>query len=196
MKANVHLQLIKHTSPPSLATHALLIKTPESLCISTLDLLFTQQFGQYLHQLAFTSTKVQALLKYVQETVIVLNLEWKTMNDLHSRYISLVDDALQEAGSPAGGVGLEFFELLVTGVGSAGLKEWLVDALTERVSTSYGCSPLLGANYTGGDKGQKRWEKTSINGYEALRRLVHENVLPTCERLTILLSRLRGLARW
>ena len=55
------------------------------------------------------------------------------MNDLHSRYVSLVDDSLKEEGGTSGGVGLEFFELLVTGIGSAGLKEWLVDILTERV---------------------------------------------------------------
>ncbi|KAF8476183.1 anaphase-promoting complex, cyclosome, subunit 4-domain-containing protein [Kalaharituber pfeilii] len=168
--------LIQHTSPPSLATHALLISSPKRLYFTTLDLLFTSQFGQYLHQLAFTSTKLQALLKYIKETVNALNSEWKTMNDLASKYVSLVDEALQESGSSGGGVSLEFFELLITGVGSAGLKEWLVDVLTER--------------------GQKRWEKTSLNGYETLRRLVHENLLPTCERLTILLSRLRGLARW
>ncbi|KAF8419687.1 anaphase-promoting complex, cyclosome, subunit 4-domain-containing protein [Tirmania nivea] len=169
-------KLLSHTAPPSLKTHALLISTPNSFYFTTLDLLFTSQFGQYLHQLAFTSTKLQALLKYIKETVTALNSEWKTMNDLHTRYVSLVNEALQDAGGSSGGVGLEFFELLITGVGSEGLKEWLVDVLTER--------------------GQKRWEKTSLNGYETLRRLVHENLLPTCERLIILLSRLRGLARW
>ena len=55
------------------------------------------------------------------------------MNDLHTKYVSLVDDSLKDAGGTSGGVGLEFFELLVTGIGSAGLKEWLVDILTERV---------------------------------------------------------------
>ena len=59
------------------------------------------------------------------------------MNDLHTRYVSLVDEALQDAGGSSGGVGLEFFELLVTGVGTEGLKEWLVDVLTERVSKSH-----------------------------------------------------------
>lgn len=58
------------------------------------------------------------------------------MHDLHTRYVSLVDDSLKEAGGTSGGVGLEFFELLVTGIGSAGLKEWLVDILTERVCNS------------------------------------------------------------
>ncbi|KAI5801561.1 anaphase-promoting complex, cyclosome, subunit 4-domain-containing protein [Peziza echinospora] len=171
-------KLIQHTAPPSLSTHALLVTSPNNLYLTTLDLLFTSQFGQYLHQLAFTSTKLQALLKYIKETVAAMNVEWKTMNDLSMRYVSLVEEDLQAAGSSSsgGGVGLEFFELLVTGVGSAALKEWLVDVLTER--------------------GQKRWEKTSIGGYESLRRLAHEHLLPTCERVTILLTRLRGLARW
>jgi len=59
------------------------------------------------------------------------------MNDLHTRYVSLVDEALQEAGGSSGGVGLEFFELFITGVGSGGLKEWLVDILTERVGSPH-----------------------------------------------------------
>lgn len=130
-------QLFQHTAPPSLATHGLLITAPGELYFTTLDLLFTSQFGRYLHQLAFTSTKLQSLLKYTKEVITAMNAEWKTMNDMTTRYVSLVDDALQEAvhetGGSYGGVGLEFFELLVTGVGSQGLKTWLVEDLTERV---------------------------------------------------------------
>ena len=71
------------------------------------------------------------------------------MNDLHTRYVSLVDEALQEAGGSSGGVGLEFFELLITGVGSGGLKEWLVDVLTERVGFSHQPHTHIGADCAG-----------------------------------------------
>jgi anaphase-promoting complex subunit 4 len=95
-----------------------------------MDILFIQQFGQYLFQLASTSTRVQALLRYIQETVVALETEFKTMNDLAQRYVNIIDEDVQKQGSE---VSLEFFELLVTGVPSEVLKEWLVDVLTERV---------------------------------------------------------------
>jgi anaphase-promoting complex subunit 4 len=45
-------------------------------------------------------------------------------------------------------------------------------------------------------KGQKRWEKAVSNGYENIRRLVHENLMPAMQRFAVLVSRLRGLARF
>ncbi|PWW79833.1 hypothetical protein C7212DRAFT_273504 [Tuber magnatum] len=168
-------RLLRHTASSDLSTHSLLIEDvqSENILFATMDILFIQQFGQYLFQLASTSTRVQALLRYIKETVVALEAEFKAMSDLAQRYVSIIDEDVKKQGSE---VSLEFFELLVTGVPSGILKEWLVDVLTER--------------------GQKRWEKSSMNGYETLRRLVHENLLPTCERLVVLFCRLRGLARW
>ncbi|KAL9031876.1 MAG: hypothetical protein Q9196_000131 [Gyalolechia fulgens] len=55
-------------------------------------------------------------------------------------------------------------------------KEWLVDEL--------------------GERGHKRWDKAVNSGYETIRRLTHESLLPALERLCVLLSRLRGLSRF
>jgi anaphase-promoting complex subunit 4 len=95
-----------------------------------MDILFVQQFGQYLFQLASTSTKVQALIRYMRETVTAIETEFKAFNDLSQKYVSLIDEDAQKAGSD---VGLELFEFLVTGGPSPTLKEWLTDVLTERV---------------------------------------------------------------
>lgn len=168
-------KLLRHTASSNLATQALLLHEPTSnkLLFSTMDILFIQQFGQYLFQLASTSTRVQALLRYMTETISAMQTEFKTMNDLSKRFVNIIAEDADNAGSE---VGLEFFEFLVTGLPSPVLKEWLLDVLQER--------------------GQKRWEKSSMSGYENLRRLAHEHLLPTCERLTVLFCRLRGLARW
>ncbi|KAA8900335.1 anaphase-promoting complex, cyclosome, subunit 4-domain-containing protein [Sphaerosporella brunnea] len=167
--------LLRHTASQDLSTHALLIAEPETgrLLFATMDILFVQQFGQYLFQLASTSTRVQALIRYMRETVTSIETEFKTFNDLSQKYVNIINEEAQKVGSD---VGLEMFEFLVTGGPSSILKEWLADVLTER--------------------GQKRWEKSSTTGYETIRRVVHENLLPTCERLIVLFSRLRGLARW
>ncbi|KAL8930034.1 MAG: hypothetical protein Q9172_000119 [Xanthocarpia lactea] len=39
--------------------------------------------------------------------------------------------------------------------------------------------------------GHKRWEKAINIGYESVRRLTHENLLPALDRLSVLISRLR-----
>ena len=45
-------------------------------------------------------------------------------------------------------------------------------------------------------QGQKRWDKATVTGYESVRRLAHENLLPASERLNVVLSRLRGLSKF
>ncbi|KAL7274864.1 hypothetical protein RUND412_002226 [Rhizina undulata] len=167
-------KLIRHTASSDLSTHSLLLSdSRDNLLFSTMDILFIQQFGQYLFQLASISTRVHATIRYIRETVTTLESEFKTMNDLAQRYVNIIDEDARKVGSEAE---LELFEILVTGLPTQILREWLVDVLQER--------------------NQKRWEKSSISGYESLRKLVHENLLPACERLTVLFCRLRGLARW
>lgn len=45
-------------------------------------------------------------------------------------------------------------------------------------------------------QGQKRWDKAITTGYESVRRLAHENLLPALERISVLVSRLRGLSKF
>ena len=45
-------------------------------------------------------------------------------------------------------------------------------------------------------QGHKRWEKATTAGYESVRRLAHENLLPALERFGVLISRLRGLSKF
>lgn len=47
-----------------------------------------------------------------------------------------------------------------------------------------------------GLQGQKRWDKTATTGYENVRRLTHENLLPALQRFSIVVSRLRGLSKF
>ncbi|CCX08006.1 anaphase-promoting complex, cyclosome, subunit 4-domain-containing protein [Pyronema domesticum] len=168
-------KLIRQAATRDLTTQALLLSESGTgkLLFSTMDILFIQQFGRYLFQLASTSTRAQSLIKYMRETMASIETEFKTMNDLQQKYINIIAEDAEKAGS---NVSLEFFEFLVTAGPSPYFKEWLMDTL--------------------GERGQKRWEKSSITGYETLRKLVHENLLPTCERLSLCFSRLRGLARW
>lgn len=49
---------------------------------------------------------------------------------------------------------------------------------------------------TDGFQGHKRWEKAVSTGYENVRRLTHECLLPALERCEVLLSRLIGLSKF
>lgn len=45
-------------------------------------------------------------------------------------------------------------------------------------------------------QGHKRWDKAVAGGYESIRRLTHECLLPALERSQVLLSRLVGLSKF
>lgn len=48
----------------------------------------------------------------------------------------------------------------------------------------------------GEKQGYKRWDKAVVTGYESVRRLLHENLLPALERFSVLVSRLSGLSKF
>ncbi|KAF3926994.1 hypothetical protein ABW20_dc0109664 [Dactylellina cionopaga] len=180
-------KITHHQATRSLKTHLLLTtsklqskyrvgreKRQGPTVLHALDILFLSNYGPYLGRVTYTITKVQHLLRYVNETVLAMAAEWKAMETVETAYMRAQKEIVEASEDTA--AGLEFFELLITGCASANMKEWLVDSL--------------------GEKGHKKWEKVYVNGYETLRRLVHEHLLPACDRLIVLLSKLRGLARW
>ncbi|KAK6353023.1 hypothetical protein TWF696_005014 [Orbilia brochopaga] len=180
-------KITHHQATRSLKTHLLLTtsklrrkyraskhKRDGPTVLHALDLLFLSNYGPYLGRVTYTITKVQHLLRYVNETILAMAAEWKSMEAVEGAYMRAQKEIIEASEDSA--AGLEFFELLTTGCASEKMKEWLVDSL--------------------GEKGHKKWEKVYINGYENLRRLTHEHLLPACDRLIVLLSKLRGLARW
>jgi len=59
------------------------------------------------------------------------------------------------------------------------------------IKDSLGCRRLMWLI-----QGHKRWEKAASTGYESVRRLAHESLLPALERFTVIVSRLRGLSKF
>ncbi|EWC47136.1 hypothetical protein DRE_03505 [Drechslerella stenobrocha 248] len=180
-------KITHHQSTRSLKTHLLLTTSTVRrkyrasaaeregpTVLHALDLLFLSNYGPYLGRVTYTITKVQHLLRYINETILAMAAEWKSMESVEGAYMRAHKEIVEAPDDAA--AGLEFFELLITGCASERMREWLVDCL--------------------GEKGQKKWEKVYVNGYETLRRLTHEHLLPACDRLVVLLSKLRGLARW
>ncbi|KAL4893762.1 anaphase-promoting complex, cyclosome, subunit 4-domain-containing protein [Aspergillus ambiguus] len=166
----------RHASHPLSSTHALLASTPSAagLSLLTLDLRFITRSGRYLALLAYKTTQLQNLLRYIGQVQKQIELEWKNTQELPMRYMRSVNEDLMEKCH------CDFvtaaYHLVVTGDCFEPLREFLVDIV--------------------GERGHKRWEKAVSNGYENVRRLAHECLLPALERCEVLLSRLIGLSKF
>ncbi|KAK2762196.1 hypothetical protein FQN54_001205 [Arachnomyces sp. PD_36] len=167
-----------HASHPLCPTHALMVSAPTNttsqLRLVTLDLRFITKSGRYLSLLASKTTLLQNLLRYINQIQRQIQLEWKNAHEIPGRYMRNINEDLEEKCHS------DFvtaaYHLLATGDCSETLREFLVDQV--------------------GERGHKRWEKAVSTGYENVRRLTHECLLPALERCGVLLSRLIGLAKF
>ncbi|KZF19733.1 hypothetical protein L228DRAFT_271053 [Xylona heveae TC161] len=182
-KALPSLQICRpvlHASNSCTSTHALLVDTAtasnssQGLYIVPLDLKFISGMGQYLSFIASKSTQLQNLLRYIDQVRVQLQLEWKSSQDLPSRFVRNINETLAEKSQT--NIIQAMYHLAVTGNCYPEMKEWLVEILTER--------------------GHKRWEKATTSGYENIRKLIHQCLLPALERCNLLVSRLRGFSRY
>ncbi|KAJ5088679.1 Anaphase-promoting complex subunit 4 [Penicillium angulare] len=180
-------RILRHASHPVSSTHALISSsasasasestsgsTDTPLSLVTLDLRFITKSGRYLSLLASKTTQLQNLLRYIESVQKQIELEWKNAQELPMRFLRSVNMDLQEKCDCD--FVTAFYHLVATGHCFEPLKEFLVDIV--------------------GERGHKRWEKAVAGGYENIRRLTHECLLPALERSQVLLSRLVGLSKF
>lgn len=188
--------LIGMASHPQMSTQALLMAgqadRPDELHVLPVDLPFISSNPINLSLLASKLTTLQKLLRYLRQTQLHMQFEWKNTRELPSRFLRSVEGGLEEMNSGPKSVVAALYHTVVTGHAYEPVREWLVDSLAERVSST-NCLP---SNMLTSSKGHKRWEKAVVTGLESLRSLVHENFLPALDRCSIILSRLRGLAQF
>lgn len=132
-------RLLQHASHPLGSTHALLASAPASdgrsdfLHLLTVDLRFITNSGGYLSVLAYKTTQLQNLLRYISQVQRQIELEWKNAQELPARYMRSINEDLQEKCH------CDFmtavYHLVVTGDCFAPLKEFIVDIVGERVCT-------------------------------------------------------------
>ncbi|KAI1149009.1 anaphase-promoting complex, cyclosome, subunit 4-domain-containing protein [Nemania diffusa] len=176
------LQLCGSASHLELSTHTLVFKPStgdktKTLYLVPIDLSFIHSSPENLSLLASKTTTLQKLLRYVNQVQYHMLHEWQSTRELPSRFLSSINETLREAETYGEmNIGQAMYHSVVTGHTFPEVKEWLVDQLAER--------------------GHKRWDKAVVTGLQALRSLVHENFLPALERISIILSRLLGIARF
>ncbi|KAL7929912.1 anaphase-promoting complex, cyclosome, subunit 4 domain-containing protein [Trichoderma chlorosporum] len=174
------VHMIHHGSHPQVSTHSLLYaekqKEPQEVHLVPMDLPFISFSPVNLSLLFSKLTTLQALLRYLKQISLHMQAEWKNARELPARFLRSVQGDLEEMSSGPKDIVSALFHTAITGHAYPAVKGWLVDSLAER--------------------GHKRWDKAVVSGLEGLRSLVHQYLLPTLERCSIILSRLRGLARF
>ncbi|KAL8656732.1 MAG: hypothetical protein Q9210_000073 [Variospora velana] len=167
-----------HCSYPLFTTYALLVSAStgdvEDLRVVPFDLRLISSAGRHLSLLASKVTELHNLLRYLQQAHEHISSEIKATQDLPSKFMRNIDETLQKNSDTTWVQAA--YHLVVAGHCHPEVKEWLVDEL--------------------GERGHKRWDKAVTTGYESIRRLVHENLLPALDRLSVHISRLRGLSRY
>jgi anaphase-promoting complex subunit 4 len=111
------------------------------LVLVPLTLRFISSAGIYLHLIASKTTQLQNLLQYVAQCLQRMRAFWTHAQDLPARFMRNVSETLEEKGE--GSLEQVLFHLAVTGSCPPTLREWLVEELTESVSTQIPTNPTL-----------------------------------------------------
>jgi anaphase-promoting complex subunit 4 len=135
--SHAHYQLAQHASHQYYSTHALLMKSEsvgiENLCFVPMDLRFISASNGYLSLLASRSTALQNLLRYINQVQISMATEWQATQDLPKRFLRNINETLEKSEC---NIVQAMYHSVATGHTFPAVKEWLVDELAERVSSS------------------------------------------------------------
>ncbi|KAM0303587.1 hypothetical protein ACHAPM_003156 [Fusarium culmorum] len=177
---SLNSQLVLHASHSKVSTHALLFADkadgPTGVHLVPIDMPFIHSSPINLSLLASKLTTLQKLLRYLKQSQLHMQVEWRNTRELPTRFLRSIEGDIESLEAGPRSVVSALYHLAVTGHAYEPVREWLVESLAER--------------------GHKRWDKAVVSGLEGLRNLVHENYLPTLDRCAIILSRLRGLAQY
>ena len=133
-----NLRLAQHASHRDVPTHTLLFRPadPKALEIVPMDLSFVASSPINLSLLASKLTTLQKLMRYVRQCLLHMQVEYKNSRELPSRFLASVQEDLERAENGPRDIVSALYHTLVTGHTYEAVREWLVDSLAERVSSS------------------------------------------------------------
>ncbi|ANB13888.1 hypothetical protein AWJ20_4839 [Sugiyamaella lignohabitans] len=158
-----------NSNPKDISRGTIIVQNDESKAFvyHKFHLGFIQKFGQnYLTEVSVIPAQISILIEYLQESVALLRKEANTIVEANNKFISL--ESLNHMRG-------YLFDFLITGTMCKKITKWIE---------------------SNNEMGYKRWNKTTITSYDVSNKILYENILPAIERLVVLLSRLRGLAKW
>lgn len=131
-------QLLHHASHPSISTHILALasqqKEPSEVHLVPMDLPFISSSPINMSLLASKLTTLQKLLRYLNQTQLHMQVEWKNTRELPSRFLRSVEGDLENLQLGPRNVVAALYHTVLTGHAHEPIREWLVDSLAERVS--------------------------------------------------------------
>jgi anaphase-promoting complex subunit 4 len=134
-------QLIHHSSHPDVSTHSLFLKSDQdgsdSIRLVPMDLPFIPSSPINLPLLASKLTMLQKLIRYLKQTQLHMQVEWKNTRELPSRFLRSVQGDLENVERGPRDIVQALYHTVVTGHTYEPVREWLVDNLAERVSVPY-----------------------------------------------------------
>lgn len=136
-------ELVLHASHKHYSTHSLLLRAPagKRLYLVPMDLRFISASSEYLSLLASRSTALQNLLRYINQVKTQIVAEWKSTQELPSRFLGSINETL--AGQQNRDIVQALYHSVATGHTIPAVREWLVDELSERVRKTYHVRFLL-----------------------------------------------------
>lgn len=131
-------QLIHHAFHPDVSTQLIALADkstrPETVHLVPMDLPFISSSPINLSLLASKLTSLQKLLRYLKQTQLHMQVEWKNTKELPSRFLRSVQGDLENMERGPRDIVSALYHTAVTGHVYEPLREWLVESLAERVS--------------------------------------------------------------
>jgi len=129
-------QLVLHASHPQVSTQALLVanKTdePADVHLVPIDLPFISSSPINLSLLASKLTTLQKLLRYLKQSQLHMQVEWRNTRELPTRFLRSIEGDLENLETGPRSVVSALYHLAVTGHAYEPVREWLVESLAER----------------------------------------------------------------
>lgn len=129
--------MIHHASHPQVSTHALIFAEKQNelqeLHLVPMDLPFLSFSPINLSLLSSKVTTLQALLRYLKQISLHMQVEWKNARELPARFIRSVQSDLEGMEKGPRDIVSALFHTAMTGHAYPVVQEWLVDSLAERV---------------------------------------------------------------
>lgn len=152
--------MISHSSHARVSTHALVFAedemSPEQIHLIPMDLSFISQCPINLALLGHELTSLQILHRYVRQTQLHMQVEWRNIRELPRRFLRILQVDLQEDDRGPKDIVTSFHHTLLLGHAYKPMRAWLVDSVAERVScqhqfpvTSDLIDPFLGTQTMG-----------------------------------------------
>lgn len=164
-------EIVSHISQ-DLQSHFIITSsfTTMKLYLRHFKLSFVSDY-RFLQEITLSSSKIIALIGYINEILIFLAQEIKNYLDFNKRFVEILKEELEKIDET---VGDQLYDLLLTGMMSEELKDWLENTI--------------------GERGITRWSKIGDTAFDNTRRTIFYHLVPACERLMILLHNIKGAA--